>query len=384
MNNKSEKIISQINSNVFFKEFTFSKNDFTDLDTKQELEFSDNVVWIDDIFFIFEIKDRNSEDLENDSKWFNNKVLKKAVSQIKSTHKYLEKYPNIPITNEKGHTKNITEAKFENIKNIIIYTPNDNFSEDKRHLKFYESKIIGFIHLFHSEDYYWICKYLITPAEVEEYLTFREKLFQKHSNYLNNLPEQYVLGHFLETLDTSELKAEYINNLINIKPDSSEFNMSYIIDNFNKNIQGINEKTEYYPIIAEIAKLKRSELAEFKKRFIRTIEKCKENDIDLPYRIYVPRTDCGFVFIPLIKKASKHWKTALSNFTYAQKYDQKASKCVGLVIFENTINDKVVLDMYWSFLKQDWEYDEEMEKRLYDSFPFRKVNTKLIENRYKD
>ena len=53
MKTNSENIISIINSNVFFKEFTFSKNDFKELDTKQNLEFADNVVWLDDIFFFF-------------------------------------------------------------------------------------------------------------------------------------------------------------------------------------------------------------------------------------------------------------------------------------------------------------------------------------------
>jgi hypothetical protein len=380
--NKSENLVSQINSNVFFKEFTFAKNDFTDLDSKQKLEFSDNVIWLDDIFFIFEIKERDSKENSDDSSWFNNKILKKAVKQIKNTHEYLAKYPNIPIINEKGHKKNISEANFQNIKSVIIYSPSDNLEENQRHLKFYRSAKVGLIHLFHSEDYYWICKYLITPAEVEEYLMFREELFENHPKHLNALPEQYVLAHFFSTLDTYEIKPEYINNFKKVTTDSSEFNISYLIENFNKNIRFLNEQTEYYPIISEIAKLNRAELTEFRKRFVRTIEKCKEEDIVIPYRIYVPRTDCGFVFIPLNKRAYKHWKTALSNFTFAQKYDQKSNRCVGLVMFEKEINGEKFLDMYWAFIEQKWEYDAEMEKLLSENFPFREAKMTRLDNRY--
>lgn len=380
--NKSENIVSQINSNVFFKEFTFAKNDFTDLNSKQKLEFSDNVIWLDDIFFIYEIKERNSKENSDDSSWFKNKILNKAVKQIKATHNYLEKYPDIPIVNEKGHKKNISEANFSRIQSVIIYSPSENFEESQRFLKFYKSTKVGLIHLFHSEDYYWICKYLITPAEVKEYLIFREDLFNEHPNHLNALPEQYVLAHFFETLDTSEIKTEYINNFKKVKTDSNEFNISYLIENFNKNIMLLNEQTEYYPVIAEIAKLNRAELTEFKKRFIRTIEKCKEEEITIPFRIYLPRTDCGFVFIPLNQKASKHWRTALGNFTYAQKYDQKAYRCVGLVMFEKEISGETVLDMYWAFDEQIWEYDSEMEKLLKENFPFREVKTKRLDNRY--
>ncbi|GHV59918.1 hypothetical protein FACS1894182_14670 [Bacteroidia bacterium] len=55
MDNKTENIISKINTNVFFNEFTFSKNDFKSLDLKQQLEFADNVVWLDDLLFIYSI-----------------------------------------------------------------------------------------------------------------------------------------------------------------------------------------------------------------------------------------------------------------------------------------------------------------------------------------
>lgn len=103
----SEKIVSQINSNVFFKEFTFSKNDFKELDSNQKLEFADNVVLLDDLLFLYQVKeqDKNSSNIKN---WFENKVLKKAVRQIKSSLEYISKYPEILIENEKGHKLNIT------------------------------------------------------------------------------------------------------------------------------------------------------------------------------------------------------------------------------------------------------------------------------------
>ena len=49
---KSESQLSAINQDVFFKEFTFSKNDFK-IEDKSELELADNLVWLDDKCFIF-------------------------------------------------------------------------------------------------------------------------------------------------------------------------------------------------------------------------------------------------------------------------------------------------------------------------------------------
>lgn len=378
---KTERDISKINKNVFFKEFTFSKNDFKALNSNQQLEFADNVVWLDDLFFIYQIKEREGNE-SGDISWFENKVLKKGVKQIKSTLKYLDTYPEIFIENERGHKLNIAEAKKSNrLRKIIIYTPNLDFPEEYRRRKFYESSEVGSIHLFHSEDYYWICKYLVTPTEVNEYLYFREEFCLTNKRAGNNLPEQYFLGHFLETLKVDHFNAKYINNLKSIDTNSVEFDISFLIENFSKNLTQ-NNRQEYYHIIKEISKLDRSELHEFKKRFVLAIEKCNDENFVSPYRIYVPRTDCGFVFIPLHWTKSGHWKNALQNLTLAHKYEQKAKKCIGVVVFRDKKQAKY-FELFWAFIEYKWEYNENTEKLLNENYPFRKVVTKKIDNRYK-
>ena len=378
----SENIVTEINSSVFFKEFTFSKNDFKALDTNQKLEFADNVVWLDNLFFIYQIKEKE-KNTSDQIKWFNNKVLNKAVKQIKSTVGYIETYPELYVENEKGHMIDILKTKNNfSPRKIIIYNPDINFPEKQRNIKFYESSDVGLIHLFHTEDYFWICKFLITPAEIEEYLSFRERLFLFNKNASNILPEQYFLGHFFETLKTDHFDASYINNIKNFEANIHEFDISQIIENFNKNIKLISHQTEYYPIIQEIAKLNRTELIEFKKRISLSIENSENDEFILPYRIYVPATDCGFVFIPLHSTKSQHWKNALHNFTMAHKYDNKAQKCIGVVIFRD-VKQKEYFEFFWQFVDSEWQYDEELEKILSDNFPFRKSKFQKIENRYK-
>ncbi len=381
MKNKTEETLNLINQNVFFKEFTFSKNDFTVQNDK--LEFSDHLVWLDDIYFIFEVKDRQSNESDDDTKWFKKKILDRAASQIKRTLKYLQNYPEITIKNNRGHDFNVAKASIGEIKKVIVYTPGHNFPEEMRQMKFYNSSSAGLIHLFHSEDYYWICRYLITPAEVQEYLNFREDFYEAQLNILNNFPEQYVLAHFLETLEVDHIEPQYMENLKIIDKDLPDFDLTGIIENFTKELTLTNGVTEYYAIISEIAKLKRTELIEFKKRFIKATETCKGDSYVTPYRIYLPRTDCGFVFIPLPKNKASHWKTAITNYTLAHKYDQKASKCIGIVILDHVIDGETYFNCYWMFVEVPWEYDREMKELLAEDFPFRKVSTKKIDNRYK-
>ena len=381
MNNQTEQILNQINQNVFFKEFTFSKNDF--VVQKSKLEFSDHLVWLDDIYFIFEVKDRLPNETGDDVKWFKKKVLDKAAGQIKNTIQYLRDYPQIEIKNNSGHKLNVAEANLQKIKKVIVYTPGPDFPEEKRQQKFYESSSAGLIHLFHSEDYYWVCKYLITPAEVQEYLEFREDFHLEHGKTLAHLPEQYVLAHFLETPSVDHIEPKYIENLKMIDGELPDFDVSGIIENFAKDLTLTNGETEYYAIIAEVAKLVRSELFEFKKRFIKATQVCKIDDYIAPYRIYFPRTDCGFVFIPLPKAKTKFWKNAITNYTLAHKYDQKAGKCIGIVVLDHEIEGEPHFNCFWMFAKSVWEYDRKIEKALADNFPFRKVTMKKVDNRYK-
>ena len=103
----------------------------------------------------------------------------------------------------------------------------------------------------------------------------------------------------------------------------------------------------------------------------------------MPYRIYLPATDCAFVFIPLHSKNAKHWNTALYNFTMAHKYDTKATKCIGVVIMKDQ-KDLEYYEFYWQFVDEEWIYDEAIEKELADNYPFRKTKMKKVENRYKE
>jgi len=380
-NNPTEATVNAINLNVFFKEFTFSKSDFKG--AQGSLELADYIVWLDELFFIYQIKDRLPSESDDDQKWFKKKVIDKAVRQIKNTLKYLDDFPDITIKNNKGHHFNVAEADMSYIKKIIIYTPGPDFSEETRNLKFYVSSQIGLIHLFHSEDYYWICKYLLTPAEVEEYLDFREDFYIAQPKVIIHFPEQYVLGHFLETLEVDHIEPRYIENLKILDKEGPDFDMSGVIKNFTKQLTLVNEPTEYYTIIREISKLKRSELAEFKKRFVKATEACKKDNITLPYRMYVPRTDCAFVFIPLPKNKIAHWQSALTNFTLAQKYDQRAGKGLGVIVFDDIVGGERYFNLFWMFAESEWIYEEEFEVLLKEDFPFREVQTKEITNRYK-
>ncbi len=372
---ESEAHIADLNSTYFFKEFSFSSTKFKQNEKGEELELADNVVWLDDLLLITQIKERNKTNDGNIENWFGRKILRKAVKQIKDTIKYFENYTDISIENEKGHILNVSEARKNTPIKLIAYSCDDSLSKKNRFLKFYQSQAVGFIHLFHIEDYNGMCNLLITPFEIRDYLNFRELLYSKHKDILNIYPEQYILGHYIETTDVSEINPNYINNLKNLIHNEGEFDVSFIIENFKEKIRLKPEKLEYYSIIKEIAKLNRSDLRAFKERFKFVIDKAKNQEFSLPTRMTSLNSNCGFVFTVLEFKQSSKWKTALTNFIEVHKYDQHLDKTIGMIVYYNP-NDKY-FDINWGLIEFKWEFNKEFEKLLNDNFPFRPVKKEL-------
>lgn len=193
-----ESFIKSLHNDFYFKEYTYSQTQFAPPGSSL-IELADNIIWLDDIFFIIQMKQRkpNAGDTVTDvEKWFDSKVQKKAVNQIKNTLLHLTSRKEISISNDKEHFFDLTKAPIDSVKKIIIYNDENGLLPDnKRRRKFYISRSAGHIHLLHAEDYMWVCKYLITPCEINDYLDFRESLYCKHP-VVDHLPEQYVLGHY--------------------------------------------------------------------------------------------------------------------------------------------------------------------------------------------
>ena len=361
MTTQSENIVTLISSNVFYKEFTFDKNDFYPEDGKKEL--ADNVLWLDDLLFIIQVKERNPIEVkseEEENKWFKNTVLKKAKKQIADSVDFFNKYSEIKIKNIRDHSIDISKANLNGINKVIIYMPNSSLiSDDNKSIKFYESKQLGNIHIFNIEDYLWICKFLITPTELDEYLKFRERIYLKHKEIIKLYPEQYILGHFLNTNDESIIQEEYVETFGQLVDDVDDFDVSSILNNFLEKIRIVEQKksTNYYSILKEIAKLKRYELLEFKKRFRQIISDVNSSKFSMPYRFTNTRTGCGFVFIPLMPDKIEYWENALLNFTEIYKYKRKLGKCLGVLTYKT--GD--YFDINWAFIKNDFTYNKELE-----------------------
>lgn len=364
MATESENIVTKISSNVFYKEFTFDKNEFYPEDGQKEL--ADTILWLGDLLFIIQVKERTQTEIKSEieeDKWFENTILRKAKNQIVNSIEYLNKYKEIKIKNVRNHSVDISKANIIGINKVIVYMSNGSpISREYKSMKFYESAKSGNIHIFSIEDYLLVCKLLITPTELDEYLKFRERIYIKHKKLITLYPEQYILGHFLNTDDESLIQEKYMDTFSKLSDDVKDFDVFVILNNFLEKVRtdGQKQPKDYYSIVAEIASLKRYELVEFKKRFIQIIKDVKSSEFSMPYRFTVPRTGCGFVFIPLPQDKVEHWENALLNYTEIYKYKRQLNKCLGVVIYKV----KEYFDINWTFIEADWSYNAGLEEFL--------------------
>jgi len=142
--NALERYTSELNSNIFFREFSFSRNKFSP-EPKRELEFADHVVWLDDLSLVFQCKERNISESNsaNEIKWFNNNVVRDATKQIRNTLCYLRDYKEIHLTNDRNYIFNIATAKLKSIDKIVLYSAHKALPDNFRNKKHHNSSSVG-------------------------------------------------------------------------------------------------------------------------------------------------------------------------------------------------------------------------------------------------
>jgi hypothetical protein len=376
-----EALVADLNKNVFYREFSYSKNVFVQPGTEAEKEFADHVVWIGELLIIYQLKERDDESVQSEDgerKWFKNKVLRAATEQVRATLQYLKKHPAIDITNERGHVLNVSSAKVKQLVKLIIYKPSSLLPKDCLAIKCHvRPEPVGLTHIVTWDDYQGICSTLVTPAEVAEYFDFRERLLRKYPE--SDLPsERALVGQFLKgDLDEApdEKNAALVSNLIT---DLDAFDISFLLHGAAERIEyqegGSGSEVDYYGIIAEFAKLTRLELREVKTRFRLSLEAANENSFRRPMRMIAPKSGCGFAFIPIENELIDGRMVGLKNLTQIAKYDSKLDRQVGVSVGKD--GSDYLID--WCLFDYPWQEDPALEKAVAEQNPFGELRSEVL------
>lgn len=375
-----EEFIASTNSNVFLREFSFSENTFRP-SPGEEVEFADHVIWVDDLLMLYQLKERaklTGMSPEGERRWFRKKVLKEATKQVRDTLRYLETQPEISITNQRGHRINVGGSAPSRTVKVVVYAASEMLPDDCLRVRHHWSASGGFMHVISQTDYLGICRMLITPGEIAEYLGFREALIDRWTEHTRIPPEPALVGQFLESDDpTRKPRRAYYRNLYSLREDPSEFDLSFILKPFAERIEytsaaeGLPEifgsDQHYYFLLAEFAKLNRTELREVKERILLSLNVARRDEFEPPYRVTSPNTGCGFLFIPMSRDMIPSRSIGHQNLAYASKYEQQLERQVS-ASFAFDGEDYLI---EWMYLDAPWQHDPEIEARLKEAYPFR-------------
>ncbi len=284
-----ESAVGKLNAAYFFREFTFSTNTFKP-NPASELELADKVVWLDDLMILSQIKERVAPPhttADKERKWFADEVVKKATRQMRDTLSYLKTYPKIKVRNGRRHVFNLASAQVTQTHRIVIYNPHPLLPSECATKKYHRSKTAGvLIHLIHALAYHAILRTLITPAEIAEYLAFREALADKWGEALSKVGEKALVGQYIRNLPDEEPSTAFETYVDAVNRQTEDWDIARLIHLFPaRRTTPIKRRKQGYTILRALAKLYRTDMAEFKKRFAFSMGNILNSDADLMPRI---------------------------------------------------------------------------------------------------
>ena len=364
--------LNELNRLYFFQEFAFARTRFTPAGGSQ-LELADSLILLGNDLIAFQAKARDADDPADPSlevRWFDRKILGKATKQVRDTLRYLENHQPVPVFNHRGHRRELSLSDLGRVHKLVCYEAAPSLPEGQRNARYHLSSTAGLIHLIPAADYLGIVRTLLTPAELFDYLDFRAELISRWPEQVRGLPEPALIGQYLVGNAGARPGLEHVDALRRLRHDVERWDISGILHKFADRIVSPESGELYYPIVTELAKLKRNELAEFKTRYLLSREKARQEDIVQPYRFMCPRTQCGFVFIPIPAAMAEHRQRALQNFTLGAKYDFKTEKCIGMATSPDG-NGWWSVD--WCYVEHPWRHDPDIEQFFAKGSPFREL-----------
>lgn len=193
--NKSEQLLSAFSEDYFFKELVLEDLCFTP-EGASEMEVADLLINLGDTIIAIQLKARNDKDQTDDSlveaKWLQKKC-KVAKGQAKDTLQFISSGTLPAFCNKRGQSV-LLQPDAEVIPLVVF---ENSQIGDYPHLLRKHSDSGMNINCMSFSDYCEMCRVLVTPMEIVEYLEYRKTIYEDHGDIdimiLNGMDNEMVL-----------------------------------------------------------------------------------------------------------------------------------------------------------------------------------------------
>lgn len=361
----SEKICQDINRKFYFDDFVLNNLYYWKDGIKMEI--CDGLIEFDGIYLIIQIKERNENDDSNNEKWIQQKVYKKAVSQIKNTIAIIKTIPNLIVEDMYGQKVEINPNN--QILPIIIFK-NDNLNDYR---KVYHSRSLDFnINIFSLKDYSKMMNVLEMPIDIVNYLNIRMEMFQ-YGNFNILIDEMSdVWNSFANVENEQDIASCFLFKYVNNK----EYNYSAIKDYLGiiqkYHSRSLNENNKYKQILYRMLRLDRFGADCFIQRWIKSWEFAQKGILNFSQHIVCKNCEetFGFLFVSSkknIKEDCKGFYLYLSNL-FVQQYSLDTA--ITLVCYYEGDEHYLV---NWMMMSKPFENDTELQNILKKNNPWKHI-----------
>ncbi len=368
---------AQQHANVFLRAFSFTTTHLP-RSSEDEVELADRVVLMDDMGFIFQLKEREQKvaskpgDLE---KWVANNVVKKGVKQVQNTRDLLRSYMGLSLVNHFGHRVSVMPVDPDDLVSMVIYRVPPK-SRAFRAARFKKGRNGGFVHILRDLDYFEICEHFVTPAELLDYFGFRRDVLINWDADAAAVSEEALIGQYLLE-DYSSAPDPKFERAARSRGGPTACEFSFVMDSLASRVaaqHGEYADTDCYEILTELAMLGRYEVKALKQQLRLGLEAVRANRFELPFRIASGRTGCGFLIVPVSREFHDRAMDALKSLSLASKHELGLPRQVGIGMWRNS----EFVDIEWIFLEGSNPPNPELDERLAHSYPFRTASEQRL------
>lgn len=366
-----DDINAHLSANAFTRTFSFGSAQLP-VCTTPPRPLADHVILLDGIALILQLSEGEAAKARaaDPEGWFNSNVLPKAIEQIRNTRELLRSYAGISLVNSRGFRVSYSATALSDQVALILYrrAGASGFAPPR----FRKTRVAGFVHILRDNDFFGICEHLVTPAELSDYLRFRQEVLSREEPIPVTVSEGALLGQYLfEELDAPP-DARYETAGRSFRGDPDAWVFSYVIDNLCAQMGKRDEESVeevYQAILAEVGRLGRVELRELRNHLRLSLEAVRADRFELPYRVTSQATGCGFLVLPGSAEFRLRARATLESLAEASKHELGLEKHVSVAMWRSG----EIIDIDWHYADGPNPPNDVLDHRLETAYPFRRT-----------
>jgi hypothetical protein len=382
-----ETIVTDMSTNAFFKELSFTSQQLA-LPSGATEELADFFVWLETDGIIIQVKERDEKASvapEAFDNWFKRKVLGKGSDQIAASISFFRQHPHLQIKNCRGAEFELCELDSETMCKVVIFgTLADNMDQYHRP-KYHHSVRSGFIHIINAVDFTNLLHWLVTPGEMLAYLRFREEHLREHED-ARQQTEKWLFGSFVHWSTSGQTPkllstAQGEGVIESIVDDTDDIRITQFLDCLGDWAEQHPDKNKVFSkLVLECARLTRVGFREFKLRIKKCLSRLDQPAPKSLYRIHNEERDCVFAFGVLPSNTIDKNEIGAANYTYLLKYSCRAPKAIGM-FFTKCDDDNIAITPV--YLEMAWQLDPDAENCIEMLQPYLRPLVHRASNNYR-